>query len=150
LAVCGRRTTTTANWRRLKADLQHDEPCVRWSSGFSLRRFTIITTPVKRPWRLSSGPAARWPGQTPLRRGKVDREAAKQCITFLGQAMGISLHKRLRQVNDQWNQSRDDAALIGDVAILAEEFSKGRPQLAQPRDVRREDLELICCDYVTA
>lgn len=84
-----------------------------------------------------------------IRRGKVDREAAKRCLVFLGQAMGISLHKKLRQVNDEWRQSRDDGALIADVAALAEEFSKGRLQSTPSRDVRREDLQLICFEYVT-
>ena len=116
-----------------------------------MRRMTPRTTPAAVVVHVRRAPlAVAEEIKSAIRRGKVDREAAKPCIVFLGQAMGISLHKKLRQSNDQWSQSRDDAVLIGDVASLAEEFSKGRPHAIESRDVRREDLELICFEYVTA
>ncbi|HEY3968185.1 MAG TPA: helicase-related protein [Planctomycetaceae bacterium] len=84
-----------------------------------------------------------------IRRAKVDREAAKRGITFLGQPMGASLHKKLRAANDTWKQTRDDAKLVQEVAELADEFSKERPTLDSSQRIQASDLELICFEYVT-
>ena len=63
--------------------------------------------------------------------------------------MGASLHKKLRTTNDTWKQSRDDAALVGEVAGLADEFAKERPSEESTQRLKAEDLQLICFEYVT-
>ncbi len=84
-----------------------------------------------------------------LRRQTVDRELAKTCIRFLGQPMGRSLHAKLKRTYEAFSQTRDDAALLAAVGILAEEFAKDRPMRRTDRCHAAEDLELICFEYVT-
>jgi superfamily II DNA or RNA helicase len=85
-----------------------------------------------------------------IRRNSVDRNVAKRCISFLGQPMGASLHKKLRAANEAWKQARDDAALLRELAALADEFSKVRPPAENGKTLGPSDLELICFEYVTA
>jgi hypothetical protein len=84
-----------------------------------------------------------------LRRQTGDRVVAKECIRFLGQPMGRSLHKKLKDAYDAWTPTRDDAALLAAVAVLATEFSKERPAAESGTGLRREDLSLVCFEYVT-
>ena len=84
-----------------------------------------------------------------LRRQTVDRDLAKAAIRFLGQPMGRSLHAKLRKAHQGWQEGRDDRTLLAAVGLLAEEFGKVRPAAQSPDTVRREDLELVCFDYVT-
>ena len=83
-----------------------------------------------------------------IRRGSVDRDLAKQGIAFLGQAMGRSLLLKLRQAQQAWSETRDDPELVAHVAELAEKFGKERPKAASGSQLRQEDLELICFEYV--
>ncbi len=85
-----------------------------------------------------------------LRRRTVDRERAKACISFLGQPMGRALHARLKTVQEEWKASGADATLVEKVALLAEQFGKQRATDGAVRRLRREDLELICFEYVSA
>lgn len=84
-----------------------------------------------------------------LRRQTVDRNLAKSCLRFLSQPMGRSLHAKLRRAHAAWADTRDDAALLTAVGILAGEFGKERPSSRPTSAVQREDLELICFEYVT-
>jgi hypothetical protein len=84
-----------------------------------------------------------------LRRQTVDRDLAKTCIRFLSQPMGRSLHVKLRRAHQSWPESRDDNALLTAVGILAEEFGKDQPVVEGSGSARREDLELICFEYVS-
>ncbi|MCH7728172.1 MAG: helicase, partial [Planctomycetes bacterium] len=84
-----------------------------------------------------------------LRRQSVDRDLAKNCIRFLGQPMGRSLHVKLRKTYDAWHETRDDTVLLAAVGVLAEEFSKDTPSSTSPGATARDDLELICFEYVT-
>ncbi|MBW3539976.1 MAG: helicase [Planctomycetes bacterium] len=84
-----------------------------------------------------------------LRRQKVDRDLAKEAIRFLGQPMGRSLHRKLKSAWDEWSASRDDGVLVARMALLAGEFSKDRPSTESTASLRREDLTLVCFEYVT-
>lgn len=84
-----------------------------------------------------------------LRRKSVDREVAKDAIRFLGQPMGRSLHKKLKDTHQDWNTSRDDRALVDMVSALAGEFSKDRPTTEAKGALGRDNLTLICFEYVT-
>ena len=84
-----------------------------------------------------------------LRRQSVDRELAKTCIRFLGQPMGRSLHIKLKKAHDSWSESRDDTSLLAAIGVLANQFSKERTASESVSGTKREDLELICFEYVT-
>jgi superfamily II DNA or RNA helicase len=85
-----------------------------------------------------------------IRRRTVDREQAKTCISFLGQPMGRSLHAKLRDAYDSWFESQADPTLLAAVVSMAEQFGKDRPATIGMKRLRREDLELICFEYVSA
>jgi SNF2 family DNA or RNA helicase len=84
-----------------------------------------------------------------IRRRTVDREKAKTCIGFLGQPTGRAVHAKLKAANEKWNSSNDDAALVEEVAGLSEQFGKAKSDDTGVKRLRREDLELICFEYVT-
>jgi hypothetical protein len=84
-----------------------------------------------------------------IRRRSVDREKAKVCISFLGQPMGRALHAKLKMANESWKESKDDSALVEEVVTLSEQFGKQRAEVAPLKRLSREDLELICFEYVT-
>lgn len=84
-----------------------------------------------------------------IRRRTVDREQAKACITFLGQPMGRSLHAKLREAFDSWSEANDDFELVSTVVSLAEQFGKERPAVSNVKRLGRDNLELICFEYVT-
>ena len=85
-----------------------------------------------------------------IRRRSVDREQAKTCVNFLGQPMGRALHAKLKAAFDGWKTSGDDASLVDGVAALAEQFGKQKPAELSMKRLSREDLELICFEYVSA
>jgi hypothetical protein len=60
-----------------------------------------------------------------------------------------TLHTRLKTAHDDWKASRDDATLVEEVLTLSEQFGKQRSDDAPLKRLRREDLELICFEYVT-
>lgn len=84
-----------------------------------------------------------------IRRRSVDREKAKACISFLGQPMGRALHAKLKTIHEDWKSSRDDLTLVEEVAALSEQFGKQKPADADVKRLCREDLELICFEYVS-
>jgi hypothetical protein len=84
-----------------------------------------------------------------IRRRTVDREKAKACINFLGQPMGRALHVKLKTAQDIWKESGDDAAVVEEVVTLAEQFGKRRAADGTVKRLIREDLELICFEYVS-
>ncbi len=84
-----------------------------------------------------------------IRRRGVDREKAKACIGFLGQPMGRALHVRLKTAQETWKSSRDDAALVEDVLALSRQFGKQEEPDGPAKRLCREDLELICFEYVS-
>jgi SNF2 family DNA or RNA helicase len=85
-----------------------------------------------------------------LRRQTVDRDVAKTAIRFLGQPMGRSLHLKLKAIFDSWSSTRDDSGLLAAVALLSQEFSKDKPAGPSQTALRREDLTLICFEYVSS
>ena len=84
-----------------------------------------------------------------IRRRSVDREKAKTCISFLGQAMGRALHTKLKAANEAWKESKDDAKLVAEVTSLSEQFGKQKQGDGTVKRLSREDLELICFEYVS-
>jgi len=84
-----------------------------------------------------------------IRRRSVDREKAKASISFLGQPMGRALHAKLKAAHEKWRSSRDDAALVDEVVGLSEQFGKQRSDDAPLKRLVREELELICFEYVS-
>ena len=84
-----------------------------------------------------------------IRRRTVDREKAKTCISFLGQPMGRALHAKLKAANENWKASKDDAMLVEEVASLSEQFGKQKSSDSTVKRLCREDLELICFEYIS-
>ncbi|MCH7686647.1 MAG: hypothetical protein IH899_08205 [Planctomycetes bacterium] len=84
-----------------------------------------------------------------IRRRSADREHAKTCITFLGQAMGRALHTKLKAAYDDWSAEKIDGDLVSEVVSLAEQFGKERTKASSIKQLSREELELICFEYVT-
>jgi hypothetical protein len=84
-----------------------------------------------------------------IRRRTVDRERAKACISFLGQPMGRALHARLKTASESWKASKEDAALVDEVAGLAEQFGKQKSEGAAIKRLCREDLDLVCFEHVS-
>jgi hypothetical protein len=85
-----------------------------------------------------------------LRRRSVDREKAKSGIGFLGQPMGKALHAKLRAAYEEWGESKDDQRLADHVSELADLFGKEKTAPARGIKLSRDDLELICFDYLSA
>jgi SNF2 family DNA or RNA helicase len=85
-----------------------------------------------------------------IRRRSVEREAAKAGISFLAQPMGKALHIKLRSAYEGWSESRDDKSLASEVASLAERFGKEKPVQPQASRLGKENLELICFEYVSS
>ena len=85
-----------------------------------------------------------------LRRRTIDRELAKSCIAFLGQAMGRAIHVRLREVYAEWTSSHDDVGLLSAIGILADQFGKDRQPAGNVKRIARENLILVCYEYLSA
>jgi hypothetical protein len=64
--------------------------------------------------------------------------------------MGRALHAKLKTANDNWKSSNDDAELIEEVVSLSEQFGKQKSDDAGVKRLRREELELVCFEYVSA
>ncbi len=84
-----------------------------------------------------------------IRRRSVDREKAKTCIGFLGQPMGRALHAKLKTANENWKATEDDATLVETVVTLSEQFGKQRADDSPLKRLKREELELICFEYLS-
>jgi hypothetical protein len=85
-----------------------------------------------------------------LRRGTVDRAKAKAVLQWLDQPAGKALAARMKQIRQQWTEHGDDARLIDDFAALAEEYRKPPEGGDRPEPLRKEDLHLVCFDYVSS
>jgi hypothetical protein len=85
-----------------------------------------------------------------IRRRTVDRDKAKVCIAFFGQPMGKALHARLRALYEAWGTNKDDKELVEAVFSLSEQFGKEKTSQAPTRRLNREDLELICYEYLAS
>jgi len=59
------------------------------------------------------------------------------------------LHVKLKTAQESWKESGDDAALVEEVVMLAEQFGKQRAADGTVKRLSREDLELICFEYVS-
>lgn len=84
-----------------------------------------------------------------IRRGKVDREKAKTAIRFLGQPAGPFVIKRMKAAFKVWTEKPDDSALLDEIVGLEADFAKGLSGGSTGTTLRREDLKLICFEYVS-
>jgi hypothetical protein len=83
--------------------------------------------------------------------GSVDRESAKGAMRFLNQPGGRFVITRLKAALRDTKRTNDDGALLAVVLDLARDFSKGRAdERDETRPVHREDLELVCFEYVSS
>ncbi len=85
-----------------------------------------------------------------LRRTSVDREAAKEAIKFLLQPMARFAVTRLRKAYSSFGEGKDDVALLQAVQTLSEDYAKDRNRSDPITGIlHREDLQLICFEYVS-
>lgn len=86
-----------------------------------------------------------------IRRGAVDREAAKRALRYLGQPMARFAIKRLKSAHAAWSDDHDDRALLAAVQSLATDFAKDSADDGSlETTISREQLELICFEYVSS
>ncbi len=86
-----------------------------------------------------------------IRRGKVNRDAAKSAISYLAQPMARFAIKRLKAAHAAWRGDGDDGALLAAVESLAADFAKdSNGDGAAATALTREQLELICFEYVSS
>ncbi|MBN2561149.1 MAG: helicase [Phycisphaerae bacterium] len=86
-----------------------------------------------------------------IRRGEVAREKAKDGIRFLGQPMGRFAVKKLKTAWAAWRDERKDEDLLASVTTLARDFAKDPSREdAGEAALTRDDLELICFEYVSS
>ena len=64
--------------------------------------------------------------------------------------MGRALHVRLKETYQSWVSTRDDAELLAAIGVLADQFAKDRHPATSVKRFTREDLNLICYEYVSA
>ncbi len=84
-----------------------------------------------------------------IRRRTVDRDKAKTCLSFLGQPMGKALHARLGALYEGWGAKKDDKELVEAIHTMSEQFGKEKSSRGPTRRLTREDLELICYEYLS-
>ncbi len=84
-----------------------------------------------------------------IRRGNVDRERAKTAIRFLGQPTGPFVIKELKAAFKAWTEDPADPALLDAIMDLQADFAKGLSNGSTTNTLRREDLKLVCFEYVS-
>ncbi|MBE3100129.1 MAG: helicase [Planctomycetes bacterium] len=85
-----------------------------------------------------------------IRRATVDREKAKQTIRYLGEPAGPFAIKAMKAAYKQWGEDHQDPALLSSVSQLAEDFGKAPDGMSPAGQLRREDLNLVCFEYVSS
>ena len=84
-------------------------------------------------------------------RGSVDRGGAKSAMRYLKQTMGKSVLKRLKKAYKSWTETKRDEELLGAVQSLASDYARDdTDEGRQALPFCREDLELICFEYVSS
>lgn len=84
-----------------------------------------------------------------LRRRTADRETIKAAIQFVKEPMGKPLQNQLKRQFEEWRRTGADAAFVDAIAELASQYSREKSSRSQYRRLNREDLRLICFDYVS-
>jgi len=57
---------------------------------------------------------------------------------------------KLREIDEAWTTSTDDAELLSSVGLLADQFAKDRQPTTSVKRLERVDLDLICYEYLSA
>ena len=84
-----------------------------------------------------------------MNRPEVVRKEALAAIRFLSRPAPSVVVKELRAAYQRFQRDGDAAGLIGSVVELAERYgASGQPTVRDSRTLRREDLRLICFDYL--
>ncbi len=83
-----------------------------------------------------------------MRKGAVARDRAKAALTFLGQPVGRAVIQRLKRLHEEWAANANPALLLAELERLDLDYGKASPEMSSRR-VTREDLRLVCFEYVT-
>ncbi|MCZ6834244.1 MAG: C-terminal helicase domain-containing protein, partial [Planctomycetota bacterium] len=84
-----------------------------------------------------------------MRRGTVDRQIAKAVRPFLEQPVGRGVLNSLKELQKQHTNDKEDEVLLEGLQHLAEEFGKDDDREGAGPTLSRDDIELVCFEYVT-
>ena len=56
---------------------------------------------------------------------------------------------KLKAANERWKESKDDVALVAEVSFLSDQFGKQKVNDTRIKRLCREDLEMICFEYIS-
>lgn len=86
-----------------------------------------------------------------IRRGSVDRDAAKAAIKYLAQPMPRFAVARLKKAYASWGDTKDDRSLLDTVSSHAADYAKDQSDGdSDETALRREDLDLVCFEYLSS
>jgi len=150
-----------ANLIACSADTQRVVEPEMWSSVFQLQERAIenILKSAEQQAAVQAAPKALDPIQQTLatiiqqhlNRPDVDRQDALESIRFLSRPMMKPQIRRIREVTVKFQRDQDIGELLQAVRDLRREFgtSPSPPSTTSPR-VAREDLRLICFDFISS
>lgn len=79
----------------------------------------------------------------------VDRDRVKAFLPFLSQPAGKAVVTRFKDLRREWAQSSNDVWLVDQLAALVAEYGKQPESPALEGVLRRDDLQLVCFDYLS-
>lgn len=85
-----------------------------------------------------------------IRRNSVDREQAKAAIRFVAQPAGPFVIKKLKAALQELQTGKQDQLLLEGITKLEADFGKESATTFHSNCLDRQDLKLICFEYVSA
>ena len=84
-----------------------------------------------------------------IRQSLIPRDRAKFVLTFLGQPVGRSVVKHLKQAREAWETHRESMQLLAALEGLAKDYAKADSKHTA-HQIKRDDLHLVCFKFVSA
>jgi len=80
----------------------------------------------------------------------VDRKEALKVLKYLNRPMAGTQVKELRNIHREFQKNMIPKALIEKISKMREKYGTTSPESGSPEriDLKREDLQLICFDYL--
>ena len=83
-------------------------------------------------------------------RRSVERRRTLAVLTFLEQSAGKATIARIKQLRQSWTDHRDDGRFVNELSELADEYRKPVSGPGSAVRLQREDLYLVCFEYLSA
>lgn len=84
-----------------------------------------------------------------IRLSAIPRDRAKAVLTFLGQPIGRSVVKHLKQAREAWQGHQNAEQLLTALEGLVKDYAKADGRHGA-HEINRDDLRLICFEFVSA